>query len=85
MTSINATDFKREFGHYSTAATKGEAITVTSHGKDRWVFLSIEEYERLQAERRSFAANEISEDMLEAMLSADLSHLERYNHEMKPD
>jgi len=50
-----------------------EPVTITRDGRDRFVLLSIEEYERLKRrDRRVYAIEDISPEQLSALERADV-------------
>ncbi len=78
MTITNASDFQKRLGEFTDLARR-EPVMITRHGRPSLVLLAAEDYERLKAvEERSTKAVKIvdlSAETLEAMRTADLSHL----------
>lgn len=70
MRSYSSTDLKQTLGDVLDAATR-KPITITKHGKPRFVLMSIHDYEqRFQKdERQAFAAMDMPAEHL-AMLEA---------------
>jgi prevent-host-death family protein len=83
MAKVTAARFQKEFGQFRTLAHR-EAVTVTSHGRDDVVLLSVEEYERLRRlERRTMHVSELSEEELTALEHVEIpADAARYDHEM---
>jgi len=72
MPSVSSTEFQRNPGLYQDLAQR-EPVTVTSHGRERTVLLSAEEYHRLKRrDRQALAVEEISNDDLAAILAAEV-------------
>lgn len=78
MPTINASEFQKRVGEFSDIARR-EPVTVTRHGRASLVLLAAEDYERLrQIEQRATRAMRVADlpsETIEAMMSADLSHL----------
>ena len=78
MATTSATDFQKRVGEFSDIARR-EPVTVTRHGRPSLVLLAAEDYQRLkQIEERSTKVMKIwdlPEDLRDAMMNADLSHL----------
>jgi prevent-host-death family protein len=78
MRTINASEFQKRVGEFSDIARR-EPVTVTRHGRASLVLLAAEDYERLrQIEQRAIRAMRVADlpsETIEAMMSADLSHL----------
>jgi prevent-host-death family protein len=71
MTRITSADLQRRFGWYREVATR-EPVTITSHGQDSLVLLSIAEYRPLKArDREALYAWELSEADLAAIARAE--------------
>lgn len=47
MPTITASELQKNFGKYQAHAQR-EAVTVTSHGRDSVVLLSVDEYDRFR-------------------------------------
>jgi len=82
--NFSARDLQRRSGEIQDAALR-EPITITRNGRARLVMLSVEEYERLKRrDRRVFLAEELSEEEIAAIASAEPSpEAERHNHELE--
>ncbi|WP_298679187.1 type II toxin-antitoxin system prevent-host-death family antitoxin [uncultured Lentibacter sp.] len=48
MVKITATAFQKNVGHYSDIAMR-EPVTITSHGRERLVLISVEDYQSLSS------------------------------------
>lgn len=75
MRSVPAAKFARNFGRYRMLAQKG-SVPVSSHGQITGYFVPPDEYqafERFQAQRRSFATVELSEDKVQAIASTRMN------------
>ena len=73
---VPASEFTRNFGHYRVQAHRG-AVAVSSHGRIAGYFIApdeFEDYERMKAQRRSFATVDLSEEKIEAVAR---SHMHR--------
>ena len=67
--AVPASEFTRNFGHYRVQAHRG-AVAVSSHGRIAGYFVApdeYEEYERMKAQRRSFATNALDRETVEAV------------------
>ena len=61
--AVPASEFTRNFGYYRVQAHRG-AVAVSSHGRIAGYFVAPDEYaeyERLKAERRSFATGTLDD------------------------
>jgi hypothetical protein len=68
-TAVPASEFTRNFGRYRMRAQR-EAVPVSSHGQITGYFVApeeFEEFERMKAQRRSFATVEASEELVRAV------------------
>ena len=78
MTIINASEFQKRLGEFSSIARR-EPVTITRHGRPTLVLLAAEDYERLRRfEERSTRAVrtvDLPRGTIEAMKNAELSHL----------
>jgi prevent-host-death family protein len=78
MPTINASEFQKRVGEFSDIARR-EPVMVTRHGRASLVLLSAEDYERLRViEERStrvLRTTDLPDETIEAMRTADLSHL----------
>lgn len=64
--AVPAAEFTRNFGRYRMMAQRG-AVAVSSHGQITGYFVpaeQFEEFERFQAQRRSFATTDLSVDVV---------------------
>ncbi len=70
MTTVSAAEFQRKFGRYQdTALTR--PVTITQHGRDRLVLMSVDEYRRLKRRaRESLLASELSDKDVQAIADA---------------
>jgi prevent-host-death family protein len=80
MPTIKASEFQKRVGEFSDIARR-EPVTVTRHGRASLVLISAEDYERLRLiEKRSTRAIKVADlpsSTIEAMRTANLSHLPR--------
>jgi hypothetical protein len=70
--AVPASEFTRNFGHYRVEAQRG-AVPVSSHGRIAGYFVApheYEEYERMKAQRRSFATAELSGEKVRAVAAS---------------
>ena len=82
MTHVTSGELQKNFGLYRTIAMK-EPVTVTNHGREDLVMLSIDEYRRLQRfDKRTFHVSELTDGELESLdkvvIPADAA---AYDHE----
>jgi len=74
MPTIDATNFRRDFGRYQDEAQR-EPVKVTSHGRVVGGFLSshdLDHFERLKRrERQVYVAGDIPDDIIEAIEQAE--------------
>lgn len=69
--SVSSAHFLKAYGRISETALR-EPVTITSHGRDRLVLLSAEEYRRLkQNDRTALHPWELSDDDLSALAVAE--------------
>jgi hypothetical protein len=74
-TAIPAADFTRNFGRYRMMAQRG-ALAISSHGQITGYFVPPDEYEafeRFQRQRKSFAAEDTPDDLLQAISETKMS------------
>lgn len=65
--TVSSGDFLRAYGRISEAALR-EPVTITSHGRERLVLLSADEYRRLKEnDRAALYPWELGEDDLRAL------------------
>lgn len=65
--TVSSGDFLRAYGRISEAALR-EPVTITSHGRERLVLLSADEYRRLKRnDRAALYPWELGEDDLRAL------------------
>jgi prevent-host-death family protein len=85
MSSVNVTsaEFQKNFGRYREAAIK-EAVTITNHGRDSLVLLSVDEYRRLKRrDREVLHVSELSDQDIEAIRSAEIPpETAAFDHEL---
>jgi prevent-host-death family protein len=83
MAHITSGELQKNFGMYRTMAMK-EPVTVTNHGREDLVMLSIDEYRRLQRlEQRAFHASQMTDQELAALDTIVIPpEAARYNHEI---
>jgi prevent-host-death family protein len=83
-TSVSSADFQRAFGRYREKALR-EPVTITNHGRDSLVLMSVDEYVRLkQRDRLVLRAEELSDEQIEAILSAEIpQEAYAFDHEVE--
>ena len=70
MVSITFAEFQKSFGRYREVAQR-EPVTITNHGRESLVLLSVEEYRRLKRlDRRALHPWEPDEQALAALEQA---------------
>jgi prevent-host-death family protein len=81
---VTATEFQNAIGMFSDRALR-EPVTITKQGRDHLVLLSAEEFMRMKRrDRKVGLAGDISEEMLEAVLTAKPpSEAASFDHEVK--
>lgn len=68
---ISSSDFLKSYGRISEAALR-EPVSITSHGRERLVLLSADEYRRLkQQDRAALYPWELEDDALRALAVAE--------------
>jgi PHD/YefM family antitoxin component YafN of YafNO toxin-antitoxin module len=70
--TVPASEFTRNFGHFRVQAHRGP-IAVSSHGRIAGYFIApdeYEDYERMKAQRRSFATADLGDEKVEAVAGA---------------
>lgn len=83
MMTVTSVELQKHFGPVREKALK-EPVTVTHHGRESLVVLSIEEFNRLKSldTRKHYYAWELPEDLAEALKSAKPSpESMRFAHE----
>jgi prevent-host-death family protein len=77
MAVTTALNFQRNIGRYQELAQR-EPVEITRHGRRSLVLLSAEEYERLKTrDRRAYAAEEVPDDILDAVGRSRMSRKHR--------
>ena len=71
MPRVTSAQFQKQFGTYARLAQR-EAITITSHGKDSLVVLSVDDYARLKSfdTREAYSVSALPKDIHDALLTA---------------
>ena len=65
--SVSSAEFLKSYGRISDTAVR-EPVSITSHGRDRLVLLSAEEYRRLkQNDRVALHPSQLGEDDIRAL------------------
>ncbi len=68
--SITSAEFQKNFGRYREAAIR-EPVTITNHGRESLVLLSIDEYRRLKSRDRDVLhVTDLSDDDMAAIRNA---------------
>lgn len=84
MARVTAAQLTKQFGAYSETAQR-EPVTITKHGRDSLVLLSVEAYERLKSfdTREAFLVSEAPDDFVEAIMKAKAPEwTKKYNPEL---
>jgi prevent-host-death family protein len=81
MRTLTTSDLKQSLGD-ALAAAAVEPVTITRHGKPRFVLMSVEEFERRRTgdHRRAYATNELPDEIAHPLIAAlekQLADLER--------
>ncbi len=73
MFRVTAAEAQKQFGLYTEKAQR-EPVTVTKHGRDSVVMLSVADYERLKSfdTRESYSVFDLPDDLAEAILNIEL-------------
>jgi prevent-host-death family protein len=78
MPKVTASEFQKRVGEFTDIARR-EPVTVMRHGRPSVVLLAAEDYQRLRIieERVTRASRvvDLPDDTIEALRTADLSHL----------
>jgi prevent-host-death family protein len=76
-TTVASTEFQTRAGLYIERAAKGP-VFITKHRRAVRVLIDIDEYNRLMARdtRQAFYANELPDDVVEALKNSDFSHID---------
>lgn len=71
MVRISSAEMQKQFGVYSETAQR-EPVTITKHGRDSLVLLSVADYERLKSfdTREAYSVFDLPDDIAEAILNA---------------
>jgi prevent-host-death family protein len=84
MARVTAAQLTKQFGAYSETAQR-EPVTITKHGRDSLVLISVEAYERLKSfdTREAFLVSELPDDIIEALEKAEPpAWTAMYDHEL---
>ena len=81
--TISSGDFLKSYGRITEAAMR-EPVSITSHGRERLVLLSAQEYRRLkQKDRASLYPWEMSEADIEALEASEApASSKSFDHEL---
>jgi len=84
--TISSAEFLKAYGRISETALR-EPVSITSHGRERLVLLSADEYRRLKRkDREALYAWELSDADLRALeVSEPPAAAAAFNHEYKPE
>jgi PHD/YefM family antitoxin component YafN of YafNO toxin-antitoxin module len=82
--SVSSAEFLKSYGRISDTAVR-EPVSITSHGRERLVLLSAEEYRRLkQNDRVALYAWELSDAEIKALEDMEPSpELAQFDHELE--
>jgi antitoxin (DNA-binding transcriptional repressor) of toxin-antitoxin stability system len=73
MARATALEFQRRFGSFQDLALR-EPVEITRHGRSHLVLINADEYRRLvRRSRRAFAAEEVPDDVLDAVRKSRMS------------
>ena len=80
--TVSSADFLKAYGRISETALR-EPVSITSHGRERLVLLSADEYRRLkQNDRAALYPWELGEDDLRALAASETpAGAARFDHE----
>jgi len=83
--TVSSGEFLKAYGRISETALR-EPVSITSHGRERLVLLSAEEYRRLkQNDRTPLYPWELSDDDLGALAAAEApTEAAAFDHEVAP-
>ena len=84
MVRASAAQVAKQFGVYAEKAQR-EPVTITRHGRDSVVLLSIADYERLKSfdTREAYSIFDLPDDLAEAILNAKAPDwTAKFNHEL---
>ncbi|WP_394762328.1 type II toxin-antitoxin system prevent-host-death family antitoxin [Phenylobacterium sp.] len=83
--TVSSGDFLKAYGRISETALR-EPVSITSHGRERLVLLSADEYRRLKAnDRAPLYPWELSDEALRALQVAEAPpEATAFDHEMTP-
>ncbi|MDO9588482.1 MAG: type II toxin-antitoxin system prevent-host-death family antitoxin [Brevundimonas sp.] len=81
--SVSSAEFLKSYGRISDTAVR-EPVSITSHGRERLVLISAEEYRRLkQNDRVALHPSQLSEEEVRALEMMELPAEGReFDHEM---
>ncbi len=84
--TVSSGDFLRAYGRISEAALR-EPVSITSHGRERLVLLSADEYRRLkQNDRAALYPWELAESDLRALAHSEAPpEAAAFDHEVAPE
>ena len=82
---VSSGQLQRAFGHYRELALQAP-VSITNHGRESLVLLSVAEYRRLkQLDRRSLHPSELSAEMIATIEAAEPpAESAAFDHECKP-
>jgi len=83
--SVSSGEFLKAYGRISETALR-EPVSITSHGRERLVLLSADEYRRLKRnDRVALSIWELSEEDIKALeVSEPPAETAQFNHEYQP-
>jgi len=85
MVQITSAQLQKNFGLYREKALK-EPLTVTHHGRESLVVMSVEEFRRLKSfdDRKAYYPWELPDDIKEALENVDIpEEAAEFDHECK--
>lgn len=86
MAQITSAQLQKHFGLYREKALK-EPLTITHHGRESLVVMSVEEFRRLKSfdDRKAYYPWELPDDIVEALMNASPApETAEFDDEFKP-
>lgn len=81
---VSSAEFQKNFGRYRETAIR-EPVTITNHGRESLVLLSVDEYRRLKnRDREVLHISQLSDDDIAAIRAAVIPEaFAAFDHEIK--
>jgi prevent-host-death family protein len=85
VAEVSSGEFQRAFGRYRELALQ-TPVSITSHGRESLVLLSVAEYRRLkQRDRKALRPWQMSKEAIQALLAAEPpEEAAAFDHEVRP-